>query len=456
MMDAAVAPFEALVREVALVGAARSRSLDPDRPPADGAARPPTRATGRATCARPVRFSAAVAATRSAARTRAFARGRPARRRSPRWCASTPAPAGADAAVAMLADAARRRMRAHARWPSAACGRWASSSTCAGSTRAAAEQRACACRPTRSSASATGSTSPRAPAPPPPLPPRPLRRLPSPPPLDPPPPRADMQRRQPPRRTAARRRRARRCACATCSRTSPASRWREADGAAPFVELGLDSLTLTQAALQVKKHFKVNADLPPADGELPQLRRAGRATSMRRCRPKRRAHGGRAGAAATRRRGRVAAQPARGRCRACRGRRSADGQLPDAAGDRAADAADAAAARAARRRAVGRRLAARRLRPQPRPHRRAAARRRPPSRGRRSAHAPITLRRQEGVRRDRAHPHAEQGAEPSASSARLDAFMRRYIERTRQEQGLHRSAPRRTWPTRAWSTASGR
>ncbi|OUL99876.1 type I polyketide synthase [Variovorax sp. JS1663] len=32
----------------------------------------------------------------------------------------------------------------------------------------------------------------------------------------------------------------------------------EVDGAAPFVEIGLDSLTLTQAALQVKKTFKVN------------------------------------------------------------------------------------------------------------------------------------------------------------------------------------------------------
>ncbi|MDB5732093.1 MAG: pksJ, partial [Variovorax sp.] len=32
----------------------------------------------------------------------------------------------------------------------------------------------------------------------------------------------------------------------------------EVEGAAPFVEIGLDSLTLTQAALQVKKHFKVN------------------------------------------------------------------------------------------------------------------------------------------------------------------------------------------------------
>ncbi|MEJ8854585.1 amino acid adenylation domain-containing protein [Variovorax robiniae] len=31
-----------------------------------------------------------------------------------------------------------------------------------------------------------------------------------------------------------------------------------ADGGAPFVEMGLDSLTLTQAATQVKKHFKVN------------------------------------------------------------------------------------------------------------------------------------------------------------------------------------------------------
>ena len=32
----------------------------------------------------------------------------------------------------------------------------------------------------------------------------------------------------------------------------------EVEGAAPFVEIGLDSLTLTQAAIQVKKHFKVN------------------------------------------------------------------------------------------------------------------------------------------------------------------------------------------------------
>ncbi len=32
----------------------------------------------------------------------------------------------------------------------------------------------------------------------------------------------------------------------------------EVEGSAPFVEIGLDSLTLTQAALQVKKHFKVN------------------------------------------------------------------------------------------------------------------------------------------------------------------------------------------------------
>jgi glutamate-1-semialdehyde aminotransferase/acyl carrier protein len=32
----------------------------------------------------------------------------------------------------------------------------------------------------------------------------------------------------------------------------------DVDGAAPFVEIGLDSLTLTQAALQVKKTFKVN------------------------------------------------------------------------------------------------------------------------------------------------------------------------------------------------------
>ncbi|MBO9513588.1 MAG: amino acid adenylation domain-containing protein [Variovorax sp.] len=32
----------------------------------------------------------------------------------------------------------------------------------------------------------------------------------------------------------------------------------EVDGAAPFVEIGLDSLTLTQAAIQVKKNFKVN------------------------------------------------------------------------------------------------------------------------------------------------------------------------------------------------------
>ncbi|WP_218510228.1 polyketide synthase [Variovorax sp. dw_308] len=32
----------------------------------------------------------------------------------------------------------------------------------------------------------------------------------------------------------------------------------DADGGVPFVEMGLDSLTLTQAATQVKKHFKVN------------------------------------------------------------------------------------------------------------------------------------------------------------------------------------------------------
>ena len=32
----------------------------------------------------------------------------------------------------------------------------------------------------------------------------------------------------------------------------------EVEGASPFVEIGLDSLTLTQAAIQVKKHFKVN------------------------------------------------------------------------------------------------------------------------------------------------------------------------------------------------------
>ena len=46
--------------------------------------------------------------------------------------------------------------------------------------------------------------------------------------------------------------------CATLFEESPGIDMSDVEGAAPFVELGLDSLTLTQAAIQVKKHFKVN------------------------------------------------------------------------------------------------------------------------------------------------------------------------------------------------------
>ena len=75
--------------------------------------------------------------------------------------------------------------------------------------------------------------------------------------------------------------------CASWSRTSRASTSPTPIRPRRCSSSGLDSLTLTQVALQVQKHLRRQGHLPPADGALPDAASAGRRCSTRRCRPTR-------------------------------------------------------------------------------------------------------------------------------------------------------------------------
>ena len=246
------------------------------------------------------------------------------------------------------------------------------------------------------------------------------------------------------------------------SRTSPASSWATPIAAAHFIELGLDSLTLTQVALQLSQGVRGQGDVPPADGDYSDARRAGRA-ARRAVAAGQRAPAPALPAAA--RRG--CARRPRWRCpgalamqpRAWRRRRLVQQVIA------AADAVDAAAAGACWRPAP----AAPAVAPAA-----AAPVAVPP-------HAATAVALAGAVRRRTLRSPSDE--EAALAHTRYDvkkafgAIARIHIDATEltarqqraarrassplhrahaQVEGVHRGASRRTWPIRAWSTASAR
>ena len=246
--------------------------LDGDRPRADRRRRRPTRTTGRATCA-------SRCASRRAVRSCAARRGQPlllevgprshARRRS--RASTRRAARPRRVAVAEPRRRPERRTREPAAGRRAASGRSASRSTLAALDAAHGAPPRRRCRPIRSSASATGST---------PLPPRRAatpcerdracataaghRRTPVP----PPPPESPMSA-HPDAATAADSR-VPRLVGATAHAVRGRLRHRHGRRRSRRRRSSSSASTrssLTQVALQLKQTFKVDAHLPPADGE---------------------------------------------------------------------------------------------------------------------------------------------------------------------------------------------
>ena len=240
----------------------------------------------------------------------------------------------------------------------------------------------------------------------------------------------------------------------------------DVDGAAPFVELGLDSLTLTQAALQVKKTLQGQPHLPPADGELSQLRRAGRV-------PRRHAAArGRAPRAASPR-----PRPRPRRRRTQRLPRPMPPRMPVACSPlphgRRPTARLVQQVIAQQMQLMQQQLALLSAAPTvpvspalpapavdathaawPPPRPRRPAPRRAPALPRSRSRAPkYDVKKAFGAI---ARIHTQSKEPTERQKARLDAFMRRYVERTRKSKAFTAAATARTWPTRAWSTASAR